>query len=301
MEGNRGLHSLRFQVFQLANKLRPLKKSKKKQKQKHQINQTKKPKILIHWTSFGMVTRPSSIALVEFVTSPGHRNIWMFSSSWSSNSAPSRKVIYFLHCCLHSLGLEMKSRHISSLEQGVNATLNFPSLLFNWIFICISSVVSPPRPFSPSSRFFSTHPYRSYKHFWQAPAADTTSSWASSTFRKAPRAPNNTRACSVKLEVCFSKRPVSLLTPLPSQRHVRHGGLQSNAVVTAEDKKLCLGLQSLFCWVSIAKQDFAVALKRVILRFLFHIPKNCPELLAGQHSKHSLAITFALLIFLPSA
>lgn len=32
----------------------------------------KKKKNLVHWTSFGMVTRPRSIVLVEFVTSPGH-------------------------------------------------------------------------------------------------------------------------------------------------------------------------------------------------------------------------------------
>lgn len=28
--------------------------------------------ILVHWTSFGMVTSPRSIVLVEFVTSPRH-------------------------------------------------------------------------------------------------------------------------------------------------------------------------------------------------------------------------------------
>lgn len=55
---------------------------------------------------------------------------------------------------------------------------------------------------------------------------------------------------------------------------MRHGMLQSYAVVTAEDEKPCLGLQSLFCWVSIAKEDFAVALNSYFEISPPHFPKT---------------------------
>lgn len=184
-----------------------------------------------------------------------------------------------------------------------------------WIFLLfcliefsfVSPQLFPLQGLSPPSPLFSAHPYRSYKHFWQAPAADTMSSWASSAFRKAPRAQVTPVLVLWSLKSVFRKTSLFINSTALSKTHVRHGGLQSYAVVTAEDKKPCLGLQSLFCWVSIAKQDFAVALKRVISRFLLHVPQKLPWALSRPAlqtpSSHNLSTSnlFAISIIFLSA